>query len=104
VSAATACDRVFAAGGPLSDLLPGYAPRAAQRAMAAAVERAVSERGVLICEAGTGTGKTLAYLVPAVAAGEGERAREERRERQRRPDAHSSAECLADPHDHAPSR
>ena len=69
MSAATACDRVFAAGGPLSDLLPGYAPRAAQRAMAAAVERAVAERGVLICEAGTGTGKTLAYLVPAVAAG-----------------------------------
>ena len=69
MSTATACDRVFAAGGPLSDLLPGYAPRAAQRAMAAAVECAVSERGVLICEAGTGTGKTLAYLVPAVAAG-----------------------------------
>ena len=37
--------------------------------MAAAVERAVSERDVLICEAGTGTGKTLAYLVPAVAGG-----------------------------------
>ena len=69
LSAPTACDRVFAQGGPLSELLPGYAPRAAQQAMAAAVERAVSERGVLICEAGTGTGKTLAYLVPAVAAG-----------------------------------
>ena len=69
MSAAAAGDRVFAAGGPLSDLLPGYAPRAAQRAMAAAVERAVAERGVLICEAGTGTGKTLAYLVPAVAGG-----------------------------------
>ena len=64
-----ACDRIFVAGGPLSELLSGYAPRAAQRAMAAAVERAVAERGVLICEAGTGTGKTLAYLVPAVAAG-----------------------------------
>ena len=64
-----ACDRIFVAGGPLSELLPGYAPRAAQRAMAVAVERAVAERGVLICEAGTGTGKTLAYLVPAVAAG-----------------------------------
>ena len=64
-----ACDRIFAAGGPLSELLPGYAPRAAQRAMASAVERAVAERGTLICEAGTGTGKTLAYLVPAVSAG-----------------------------------
>ena len=60
---------MFATGGPLSRLLPGYAPRAAQRAMAAAVERAVSERGTLICEAGTGTGKTLAYLLPAVAGG-----------------------------------
>ena len=67
--AGAACDRIFVAGGPLSELLSGYAPRAAQRAMAAAVERAVSERGALICEAGTGTGKTLAYLVPAVAAG-----------------------------------
>ena len=37
--------------------------------MAAEVERAVSDRGALICEAGTGTGKTLAYLVPAVAGG-----------------------------------
>ena len=69
MSAAAACDRVFAAGGPLSELLPGYAPRAAQQAMAAAVERAVAQRDVLICEAGTGTGKTFAYLVPAVAGG-----------------------------------
>ena len=53
----------------MSELLPGYAPRAAQRAMAAAVERAVVHRGTLICEAGTGTGKTLAYLVPAIAGG-----------------------------------
>ena len=69
LSTGAECDRVFAADGPLSELLPGYAPRTAQRDMAAAVERAVSERGTLICEAGTGTGKTLAYLVPAVAGG-----------------------------------
>ena len=69
MNAAAACDRVFAATGPLSGLLPGYSPRAEQRAMAAAVERAVSQRDILICEAGTGTGKTLAYLVPAVAGG-----------------------------------
>ena len=68
-NAAAACDHVFATTGPLSRLLPGYAPRAEQRAMAAAVERAVSHRDTLICEAGTGTGKTLAYLVPAVASG-----------------------------------
>ena len=60
---------MFAVDGPLSELLPGYAPRSDQRAMARAVERAVSRRGALVCEAGTGTGKTLAYLVPAVAGG-----------------------------------
>ncbi|MCA9633593.1 MAG: ATP-dependent DNA helicase [Myxococcales bacterium] len=37
--------------------------------MAAAVERCLAEDGVLLCEAGTGTGKTLAYLVPALASG-----------------------------------
>ena len=67
--AEAACDRIFAVGGPLSKLLRGYAPRDAQQAMAAAVERAVSCRETLICEAGTGTGKTFAYLVPAVASG-----------------------------------
>ena len=66
---AAACDDVFAADGPLSALLPGYAPRDEQRAMAAAVERAVMRREALVCEAGTGTGKTLAYLVPAVVSG-----------------------------------
>ena len=65
----TGCDHVFAEDGPLSGLLSGYAPRAEQRAMAVAVERAISRREALVCEAGTGTGKTLAYLVPAVASG-----------------------------------
>lgn len=63
------CEQVFAADGPLSTLLPGYAPRPDQQAMAKAVEHAVARCGALICEAGTGTGKTLAYLVPAVAGG-----------------------------------
>ena len=69
LNAEHACEDVFAVDGPLSELLPGYAPRSDQRAMARAVERAVSRRGALVCEAGTGTGKTLAYLVPAVAGG-----------------------------------
>jgi ATP-dependent DNA helicase DinG len=59
----------FSAGGPLSRSLSGYAPRAAQLAMARAVEQTLREGGVLLAEAGTGTGKTLAYLVPAVGAG-----------------------------------
>jgi len=43
-----------------------FEPRAGQRAMALAVAETLSEGGVLLAEAGTGTGKTLAYLVPAI--------------------------------------
>ena len=52
--------------GPLARHLDGYEVRDGQLAMASAVERALVEDRVLICEAGTGTGKTLAYLVPAI--------------------------------------
>lgn len=55
--------------GPLAAGLPGFAPRVEQQEMAAAVARAMSEYATLICEAGTGTGKTFAYLVPALASG-----------------------------------
>ncbi len=47
---------------------PGFAPRGEQAEMAAAVARAVAENTPLLVEAGTGVGKTLAYLVPVVAA------------------------------------
>ena len=63
--AATVAD-VFAPGGPLARAVPEFEPRAGQLQMAAAVERAFAEGGVLLAEAGTGTGKTLAYLVPAI--------------------------------------
>ncbi|MBI5441323.1 MAG: ATP-dependent DNA helicase [Deltaproteobacteria bacterium] len=59
----------FSSGGPLAAALPGYGPRPAQLALASAVAETLSDGGVLLAEAGTGTGKTLAYLVPAVAAG-----------------------------------
>ncbi len=62
-------DLVFSQGGPLAQVLPGYEPRTEQRALARAVERALSERSYLVAEAGTGTGKTLAYLVPAALSG-----------------------------------
>ncbi|MBI5535446.1 MAG: ATP-dependent DNA helicase [Deltaproteobacteria bacterium] len=52
--------------GPLARALPGYEHRPGQLQMAEAVERALAEANTLICEAGTGTGKTLAYLVPAI--------------------------------------
>jgi ATP-dependent DNA helicase DinG len=57
---------VFAEGGPLARVLPEYEPRPGQRAMSAAVADAFEHGLVLLAEAGTGTGKTLAYLVPAV--------------------------------------
>jgi ATP-dependent DNA helicase DinG len=50
----------------LSSQLPGFEARPAQQAMADAVARAVDEGGQLLVEAGTGTGKSLAYLLPAI--------------------------------------
>lgn len=60
---------VFAADGPLAHAIPGYRLRAQQIDMAQAVADAIEQRGVLVAEAGTGTGKTFAYLVPALLAG-----------------------------------
>ena len=56
----------FSGGGPLSSALTGYEPRDGQRRMALAVASVVEHGGTLLAEAGTGTGKTLAYLVPAI--------------------------------------
>ncbi len=60
---------VFAVGGALEHAIPGYRPREQQLAFARAVQEAIEGKGVLIAEAGTGTGKTFAYLVPALLAG-----------------------------------
>jgi ATP-dependent DNA helicase DinG len=59
----------FGPGGLLARALPGYEPRPAQEDLSAAVERTLRKGGVLLAEAGTGTGKTLAYLLPAVELG-----------------------------------
>ena len=61
--------RVFGPEGPLARELPAYRLRAEQLAMAEAVGRAIGEGGQLVAEAGTGTGKTFAYLVPALLSG-----------------------------------
>jgi ATP-dependent DNA helicase DinG len=61
---------LLGAGGPFSEVLPGFAPREAQVQMAGAVEKALSQKSSLVVEAGTGIGKTLAYLVPAILSGE----------------------------------
>ena len=60
---------LLAPGGGLDHALPDYEDRHEQRAMAAAVARALDGGRPLIVEAGTGTGKTLAYLVPALLSG-----------------------------------
>jgi ATP-dependent DNA helicase DinG len=60
---------IFSAHGVLRRALPNYEFRAGQLDMAMAVERALHEERTLLCEAGTGTGKTLAYLVPAILSG-----------------------------------
>ncbi|TJZ71011.1 ATP-dependent DNA helicase [Chitiniphilus eburneus] len=62
-------EELFAADGPIAAAFPGYTPRAQQVAMAQAVDHAIRQRGRLIAEAGTGTGKTFAYLVPALMSG-----------------------------------
>jgi ATP-dependent DNA helicase DinG len=59
----------FAPGGPLAATLAGFEPRAEQAALAAAVELALESGEHLVAEAGTGTGKSLAYLLPALASG-----------------------------------
>jgi len=62
-------ERLFADSGPLADAIPAYKKRAQQIEMATAVAQAIESRGALIVEAGTGTGKTFAYLVPALLSG-----------------------------------
>ena len=59
----------FSRQGALSQWHPNYEYRAGQVEMAEAVESALAEKRHLIVEAGTGTGKTLAYLVPALQSG-----------------------------------
>lgn len=59
----------FAPGGVLSRLHPAYEFRRGQLQMAEAVEQALEEKRHLIVEAGTGTGKTLAYLLPVIRSG-----------------------------------
>ena len=60
---------LLAPGGGLAQAIPHYEDRAEQRAMSEAVARALDDARPLIVEAGTGTGKTLAYLIPALLSG-----------------------------------
>lgn len=62
-------DFIFSADGPLAGSIPGYRVRPQQLAMAQAIHTAVEQGEAIVAEAGTGTGKTFAYLVPAMLSG-----------------------------------
>lgn len=62
-------DEIFSAGGPFVGVLPHYRPRPQQLEMTRTIFSALERRARLVAEAGTGTGKTLAYLVPTLLFG-----------------------------------
>jgi ATP-dependent DNA helicase DinG len=62
-------DSFFSSDGPLARAVPGYSSRAQQLEMAQSIAGTIAANAVLVAEAGTGTGKTFAYLVPALLAG-----------------------------------
>jgi ATP-dependent DNA helicase DinG len=62
-------DRIFAPEGPLAAAVPGFRPRPQQLEMAQRIAAAIAGNLALVTEAGTGTGKTFAYLVPALLSG-----------------------------------
>ncbi|HEX7118951.1 MAG TPA: helicase C-terminal domain-containing protein [Longimicrobiales bacterium] len=63
---AAAVDAALGPGGPLSRAHPAYEDRPMQRALAGAIVDAYNGGGIAVAEAGTGTGKSIAYLVPAI--------------------------------------
>nr|WP_229477225.1 ATP-dependent DNA helicase [Massilia rubra] len=60
---------MFSAGGPLAPSVGSFSPRRSQTEMAKSIAQAIADQSTLIAEAGTGTGKTFAYLVPALLWG-----------------------------------
>ena len=62
-------ERFFSEQSPLATEVTSFRPRAQQREMALAVAEAIRDNAILVVEAGTGTGKTFAYLVPALLNG-----------------------------------
>jgi ATP-dependent DNA helicase DinG len=60
---------IFGPSGPLAQALPNFRARDQQIELASAIETAIRDNAQLVAEAGTGTGKTFAYLVPALLSG-----------------------------------
>jgi ATP-dependent DNA helicase DinG len=65
----TEVEHFFSEQSPLASEVASFRPRVQQREMALAVAEAIRDNAILVAEAGTGTGKTFAYLVPALLAG-----------------------------------
>jgi ATP-dependent DNA helicase DinG len=69
ISLSVSSKDILGSDGPLAARLEGFTPRRAQREMADRIEQALADYSVFIAESGTGTGKTFAYLVPALLSG-----------------------------------
>ena len=57
------------ADGPLAQTISDFSARSSQQDMAACIEQVLADQSILVAESGTGTGKTFAYLVPALLSG-----------------------------------
>ncbi|KTD65641.1 ATP dependent DNA helicase (DEAD box family) Rad3 [Legionella spiritensis] len=69
MDAITQCRQVLSEKGRLSTAIPGFVARQAQIALASAIAEAMTDKTILVAEAGTGTGKTYAYLIPCLLGG-----------------------------------
>ena len=65
-SLAESCRRILCEKSCLSTAIPGFMARAPQSDLATAIAHAIEEKTTLVAEAGTGTGKTFAYLLPCL--------------------------------------
>lgn len=63
------CRRALSEQGRLSTAIPGFIARKPQSDLAIAIAEAINEQSILVAEAGTGTGKTFAYLLPCLLSG-----------------------------------
>lgn len=67
--AVASCQRVLSKNGRLTTAIPDFSAREQQIQLAASIARAINEQTILVAEAGTGTGKTYAYLIPCLLSG-----------------------------------
>ena len=63
------CQQILSETGRFSRAIPGFVARAPQSELAVAIAKAIEEKATLVAEAGTGTGKTFAYLLPCLLSG-----------------------------------